>query len=342
MSDEAENTAPATPPKRRQGRSPAYPFIALKSALDQARALYDAEGRYSAPLPPAFAAWGYGAKSSGGRQTVAALRYFGLIDVEGEGDNRKVKVSDDALRALLDEREDRSEYHRLIRDFALKPAVHQRLIEQYPKGLPSDASVRHFLMFECEFNESAAIEVLDEFKETAAFAKLYQPNNMQDKSEGETPTPDGGEKIVVGHFVQWEQGGDLQLAEPWKVARIETDPDTGKKYLWCEGQNAFEGKTGYIPMEEAIVQERPAQSSGQRFAPPPKTTGHDDTDKLPAPGYRKAVFNLDEGDVTIMYPEGMSQNGCKDLDDYLRVFMRKAKRAAGIKDDDKTKDKPAE
>ena len=104
--------------KARHGRSPAYPSVTLEKALALARALYEAEGKYAAPLVAVFSAWGFGEKSSGARQALASLRYFGVIDVEGEGDNRKVKVSESALRYLLDGREDPTERDMLLQRFA--------------------------------------------------------------------------------------------------------------------------------------------------------------------------------------------------------------------------------
>jgi len=173
--------------RARQGRSPSYPFISLRKALEQANALYRAEGKYAAPLPSAFQAWGFGSKSSGGRQTLAALRYFGLIEVEGEGDARKVKVSDAALRVLLDEREDLSERDALLRQFALSPSINQEIFDRFPNGLGSDGSVKHFLIFECDFNEGAAAEVLAQFKETSDFANVFKPSAALDNTVVRAP-----------------------------------------------------------------------------------------------------------------------------------------------------------
>jgi hypothetical protein len=173
--------------KPRQGRSPAYPGLDLKRALEKAKALHDAEGKYAAPMPSAFAAWGYSAKSSGGRETRAALRYFGLITVEGDSETGKVKLTEKALRVLLDQREDQTEKKALIRELALTPAVHKQLLKDYPDGIVSDASVIHSLMFDHGYNQSAAGEIVTEFKATAAYAGLYDPDIVVDKSVDEKP-----------------------------------------------------------------------------------------------------------------------------------------------------------
>lgn len=181
---------PAEEQKRpKQGRSPAYPGIDLEKAVVKAKALYDAEGKYPAPMSSAFKAWGFSAKSSGGRETRAALRYFGLIVIEGDGETGKVKLTDKALRVLLDDREDQSEKLVLIQELALTPKVHKEIYEKFPDGIKSDATVEHFLVFDEGFNKSAAGEVVAVFKATALYAGLFQPDNMVVKDDHEGLDP---------------------------------------------------------------------------------------------------------------------------------------------------------
>jgi hypothetical protein len=45
---------------------------------------------------------------------------------------------------------------------------------------------------------------------------------------------------------------------------------------------------------------------------------------------RRAVFVLTEGDVIITFPKDLSQESVSDLEDYLGIFMKKAKREAGL------------
>ena len=47
--------------------------------------------------------------------------------------------------------------------------------------------------------------------------------------------------------------------------------------------------------------------------------------KLPSTNARgQEVFTLDEGSVTISYPDNLSSASLKDLKDYLDIFYRKA------------------
>lgn len=314
--------AAADASKRKTGRSPAYPFIPVHKAVGQAKALYDQEGDYPAPLPSAMKAWGYGPKSSGGRQTLATMRYYGLVEVTGEGDGRKVKVSDVARRIILDPREDQTEKRQLIRRVALMPTVHKTLHDHYPTGLPSDGSVRHFLMFEQGFNKEAAQELLTEFKETASYVGLYEPQKNVDIStvkddnnggENELPTVKEGDRI------QWTSQGADQFSNGALVLGLSED-----------GQWVFTDQSdAAVPLKEVSVMEQ-AQPTGASATPPPvpahllRVKG----DEAAKPGTRRAIFPLDDGDVILTYPEGLSRAALTDLDDYLKIFLKKERSKA--------------
>jgi hypothetical protein len=197
----------------------------VEKALSQVRALYKAEGKYETPASSATASWGYSIKSSGGRQTLATLKYYGLIDVSGDGDNRKVKVSSTALDILLDTREDETEKKKLIRKVALTPPVHKALLDTYPDGLASDGTVTHYLVKTLGYSPDAAREVLAEFKQTSAYADLYgapveggetnaATNNLAESARS---------PIEVGSKIQWTSGGVDQLVTPATVLGLSAD-----------------------------------------------------------------------------------------------------------------------
>jgi hypothetical protein len=239
-------TKPASDTKRaKQGRSPAYPAISLKTALEKALAQYKAEGKYPAPMASAFTSWGFGAKSSGARDVRAALKYFGLATVEGDGEHGKVKLTEEALRVLLDERDDQTEKKALIRRMALNPPIYKKLLEQFPEGIKSDATAKHFLVFEQHYNEGAVGELIAEFKATADYAELYKPATVVVK-----PVKEGDEvpsAVKVGDYVQWTSGGVDQFSVPRKVLTLFED-----------GKHAqVHGSPGGVPMSELTVVEAP-------------------------------------------------------------------------------------
>ena len=158
--------------KRSRTRSPAYPYIALPNALEKAAVLWQVEGRHAAAVNVAMQHWGYKEDSSTGYSCVAALKKFGLVDHEGMGDTRQVRLSDLALTILLDKDPDSDERRDALRAAALGPRIHTELWERYGTELPSDQSLKRYLVLERGFNEAAVDELLDEYKQTMTFAGL--------------------------------------------------------------------------------------------------------------------------------------------------------------------------
>jgi len=169
---------------KKKVRSPSFPFVGLREALDRARAFYEAEQRNAARPETAAAHWGYSAKSSGGKQTIAALRSFGLL----EGDSL-VKLSGRALRILLDEREGSEERSRLVQQAALMPPVHARLWERYGAALPSPQTLRLSLILDDGFNENSVDDFLTEYRETLEYARLMGEPAREARPPEPSPPP---------------------------------------------------------------------------------------------------------------------------------------------------------
>jgi hypothetical protein len=299
--------------KRRTGRSPAYPYIPVNKAIEQARALHTKEGDYAVPLSSAVAAWGYSTKSSGGRQTLATLKYYGLIDVTGDGDARKVKVSDIARRIILDQREDDTEKRMLIRAVALSPSAHKTLYEQYPNGLASDASVEHFLIFERGFNADAAKELLAEFKITASQISLFQPaprtdiptESVANGSVKQLP------KIKVGDKVQVTVAGVDMFADGATVLGFSEDGT----YVFTDQADSG------AKLEEVTLLEAAEAPPVERPPIPAHLLAARKREEAPKPGTRTAVFPISDGDVSLTFPEGISGAGLKSLKRYMEIFL---------------------
>lgn len=314
----SEEVGAKAPHKRKLGRSPSYPNFNIEKALEKVKALHEAEGDYAAPISSATNAWGYSAKSSAARQALATLRYYGLIDILGDGDARKVKVSDTARRILLDRREDQTEKKQLIRRAALHPAVHKTLYDRYSSGLASDGSVIHFLVFDEAFNEAAAKELLEEFKETAKFVGLFEPSTILEEADGdglETGSSWAPQDIKIGDRIQWNNQGADQFRNGALVIGFSDDG----QWLFTD-----QGSSG-IPIRETKVIEH--TSSTPPAIPPHllQRTHNTDTEGSSS-GFRKAVFPVEDGDVTLIYPEDISADGLEELGQYLAIFLSKEKR----------------
>ena len=167
-----------TPPKSARLRSPAYPGIDLEAAIKRAQEFYDRERRNSANAEIAVQHWGYKPTSGGGFIVIAALKAFGLISDSGSGKERKIQLSELALRILLDRRPNSVERAEAVKQAALMPKIHASLWNKYKEDIPSDENLKHELVFERKFNENSVGDFIKEFRDTIKFAKLSDSDTV--------------------------------------------------------------------------------------------------------------------------------------------------------------------
>jgi hypothetical protein len=170
-----------------------FPFINLEKALGRTETLYkaDPKGREMA-IAAAFSVWEYSDKSSGGFQTVAALRMYGLLKEGPKGDNgRKIGLTDEVLRYFRDEREDIRQ--KLLEGFALRPRLIGALWGEWKTSPPADTIARSHLKAERGLSDQAARSLLAIYKENLAFANLKGdakvPEVKEEEEEEAAETP---------------------------------------------------------------------------------------------------------------------------------------------------------
>ena len=114
-----------------------------------------------------------------------------------------------------------------------------------------------------------------------------------------------------------------------------------KAYLetcrYLEQEKAFEAIGGEISSEtpfegdeldDVPEDQTPPVRQHSPIAPPPPPPPSTDSFEPPA-GMRKFVINLpDGGDAILAYPANLTAEGYQDLEDYLNLFFKKAKRTA--------------
>jgi hypothetical protein len=186
-----------TAPKPKKGRSPAYPGIDLKRALELAAAVYKVEKQHPTAAETVAQHWKMQVKSGQFLTNLSALKKFGLLDAMPQRGPQSgyVKTSDTARDILVDDREDSQEREAAIKRAALKPDIHADLWRKYNGELPSDASLRFYLIRDLKFTEAGANEFIGEFRRTITFAGLASSDSLSasndDKmrdEEGEQPS----------------------------------------------------------------------------------------------------------------------------------------------------------
>src|ERR1035437_221785 len=159
-------------------RSPNYPGINLETAIQRAQKFWENEKRNSANVAVAMKHWGFTKPTSQSIVTLAAVKSFGLFDDSESGENRKIKLSELALKIILDQRQVSPDREAAIKEAALKPVIHSKLWLRWGSQLPSDENLRHALIFEYKFNENAVDGFIGEFKDTITYAKLKNSDSV--------------------------------------------------------------------------------------------------------------------------------------------------------------------
>ncbi len=255
-----------------------FPFINLEKAIGRASELYAADQRGGEmSTGGAFSVWGYSEKSSGGHQTIAALKAYGLLLSSQPG---KLQLSKDALAYFRDEREEQR--NKLLQVFSQSPAMLRSLWNVWGAQPPADTLARSHLKVDRGLSEQSARAVLGIYKENIAFANLTGSDKIAEQTLGSgEEKADPPATVKVGDYVQWTSGGVDQFKPPRKVTSII-------------GRHAFvHGSQTGIDMSELTVVAAPTPSPiglGKGPAAPAVTDGDgNEISVLLTPNYRLQI-----------------------------------------------------
>lgn len=291
-------------------RSPEYPAVGVAEAIEKVRAAYEG-GVYQSPVSKQVLAEHMGYKSLSGSSLplLSALAKYGLI----EGRGNETRITDLAV-AIIAHAPGTAERIEALREAAAKPELFVELNKRFPNNKTSDSAIRSYLLTR-RFIPPAADAAIRAYRETKELVEAESVGH--NLGEAERGKPDGKALVVeVGDLIQVEIGGTLQLPKAARVRAIQEHQ--GRGWVFVDGS-----ETG-IPVEQAILEHK---GQGDPPTPPPRLP-----EDRPQPGTRREVFALDEGDVVLSYPENLSSASYGDLEAYLQLFLKKAKRRAAGRD----------
>ena len=136
-----------SPPKKPVHRSPRYPGLTLRDAIERTRTIYEHDKRSPAKPEVVLNHLGIRLGTGAANRILSALKQYGLVE---ESDGR-LRVSEAGFR-IVNMSEESPERRRLLREAALKPTIIQDVLDAYPDGLPSDVNLGDFLLHEKNFN----------------------------------------------------------------------------------------------------------------------------------------------------------------------------------------------
>lgn len=321
MSDVDENVEQATAAEKRpQDRSPSFPYIGLTKAFERLEGLHSFAKRHDARIVDAAKpAWNLGAKSSGTLQTVAALLAYGLIEASGVGENRKIKLSDLGYRAVADPRPGAKE--QALSTAALNPKLIAEFYEQWGMERPADAIAMGTLHIDRGFTPDGAKAFLRVYDDTVTYAPPPESDKRIDSNGPamDAPAPPGG-NIAVGDLVRVEVGGQTVVEKAAVRAIQEHD---GHNWVFVEGT-----ETGALMSDVTLLDKAPV-GAGAVITPPKLAIAPKAEEELVvSAGQEMDRFTVDEGVVKIAFPSGMSADSLDDLDEFFKLFIKKAKRRA--------------
>ena len=161
-------------------RSPSYPAIGLKDALERVRLVYNKDYQNKLPKQVVAEHMGYKGLSGASLPVLAALRKYGLL--EGRGND--TQVSDLAL-AIIAHQPGAPERIEAIKMAARSPELFAELDDKFQEGKASDVAIRSYLLTQ-KFIPVAADATIRAYRETK---KL-----VEEESQGyvslESPEPE--------------------------------------------------------------------------------------------------------------------------------------------------------
>lgn len=164
-------------------RSPNYPALGLREAVDKARMLHQAVGRTEHDRETVARGMGYRSLSGASATAVSALRKYGLL----EGRNDEIQVSDRAMAILFAHTEE--ERREALREAALEPTLFSELAQKFPGDRINDELVKNYLIRN-GFGVQAADGVISAFKETLEFVGGFEQGyDSASKNDGANQMP---------------------------------------------------------------------------------------------------------------------------------------------------------
>jgi hypothetical protein len=172
---ENKSTSPHVPERKTRHRSPNYPAVGLRNAVERVRSLYQKDGKAGAPAKLAAVHIGFASAHGEAMSVVAALKKFGLV----ESTKGRVAPTQRAIEIInLPETDLRRE--QALKDAALSPAIYRELIEQHRQtGFPADDVLQSELVTYKDFNPRAVAGFVKDFKDTLDFAGLSDLSQLE-------------------------------------------------------------------------------------------------------------------------------------------------------------------
>ena len=177
MAQAIENEAKVKEKKTRQ-RSPNYPAVGLREAVERVKSFIEKDGRAGASQELVAVHIGFASAHGEAMSVVAALKKFGLVETSKD---RLVPTQRAIEIVNLQETDPRR--IQALKDAALSPSVYRELVDQHREtGFPADDVLQSELITYKGFNKNAVAGFVRDFKDTLDFAGLTEIDELKSQS----------------------------------------------------------------------------------------------------------------------------------------------------------------
>jgi hypothetical protein len=161
-------------------RSPNYPQLSLKEALDKAQVIYYAKHTAKLSMQQIAECLNYTSLNGRSLGVISAIRKYGLL----EGSKDSLSISPDAV-VIFERPDEHPEKREAIKVAALAPALFNELYNAFGSGNVADADLRIYLA-RAGFSRIAINDVIKSYRETMALVPESEADyNDPDSEESE-------------------------------------------------------------------------------------------------------------------------------------------------------------
>jgi hypothetical protein len=149
-------------------RSPRYPSISLREAVDLARKIYAKDGMHPLDRESAVQHLGYSSLNGASATALASLKQYGLSADAGTGMLRLTDLSLDIIEPTGDEAQ-----HAALQAAAYTPDLFAALRERFPDKPPSESNLRAHLVRQ-GFTPAAVKSIIPSYLETHEYLATFE------------------------------------------------------------------------------------------------------------------------------------------------------------------------
>lgn len=178
-------------------RSPGYPMISLPEAIEKVKTLWEKDKNNVIPIEAAHEHLGYKPNTGYAARVTAALKKFDLIS-ENQGG---IKLTNEAVDLILHEPTD-EQYIQTVVKLAFRPAIYEKIYDEYDGQIPSDATLKIKLIRDYEFNPESINDFISGFRKTIEFANSIEGVKGDNPSDEKTKPDEEKDRLVGGIMMQ--------------------------------------------------------------------------------------------------------------------------------------------